>query len=101
MTIIVIRVPGKADLENLCITMNFAKNTPAGAEGGGDTKMLLSQEGLDAIERAAEKRRSADTLLLVQMLREVRELSALLKRQHHISCNISHNSSDGSCPWMM
>lgn len=45
--------------------------------------MYLSDEGLNAIEKAADKKRSPDTLLLVQILREVRELSAVLKQQNH------------------
>jgi len=44
--------------------------------------MIITSKGLDAIERAAEKKRSADTLLLVQVLKEVRQVAALLKQQN-------------------
>lgn len=66
--------------------------TRGGERGGSETKMLLSKEGLDAIERAADKRKSANTLLLVQVLREVRELSALLKQQNYTG----YSGNDGT-----
>ena len=43
--------------------------------------MHLTPDGLERIEQEAVKKRSADTLLLIQLLREVRELKELLKKQ--------------------
>ncbi len=55
--------------------------------------MLITDEGLNAIEQAAEKKRSADTLLLVQVLKEVRQVAALLKQQNDAR-NCGRNGAD-------
>lgn len=54
--------------------------------------MLLTEEGLNAIEKVADKKGRADTLLLVQVLREIRKLSALLEQQNHAG----YSSDDGT-----
>lgn len=40
--------------------------------------MHLTSDGLERIEQEAVKKRSADTLLLIQLLQEVRELKEIL-----------------------
>lgn len=60
--------------------------------------MYISDEGLDLIEKAADKKKSAETLLLVQILKELRELSILMKQNNNsgYGCNNRTYSSDNS-----
>lgn len=47
--------------------------------------MQISDEGLNAIEKTAEKMGNANTLLIVEVLRELRQLTTLVKQQNHTS----------------
>lgn len=54
--------------------------------------MFLTDQGLEAIEQYADKKKKADILLMVQVLREVRELKTLLEA-HQNTCNCCNNST--------
>lgn len=54
--------------------------------------MHITNADLDAIEKTANKKRNAEALLLVQVLREVRELKSLLKQQNEAG----HSGNDGA-----
>ena len=43
--------------------------------------MYVSDEGLMEIEKVADKKRNAEVLLLVQILREIRQLAFLLNKE--------------------
>ncbi len=43
--------------------------------------MEITDEGLNQIERYADKKKDPQTMLICQCLREIRELKALIKEQ--------------------
>ena len=55
---------------------------------GGERRMKISNEGLDLIERQADKRHMPGMMVLCQILREIRELKQLFQQ--------SDDSCDGS-----
>ncbi|MDE5588214.1 MAG: hypothetical protein K2J60_03615 [Acetatifactor sp.] len=55
--------------------------------------MFLTDQELDEIEKYADKKKKADILLIVQTLREVREMKALLEA-HKDASNCCNSSSD-------
>lgn len=57
--------------------------------------MNITDEGLDEIEQYANKKRKADVLLLVQVLKEVREVKEMLKQGKN-TCNCGNNSTDSA-----
>ncbi|GFI28881.1 hypothetical protein IMSAGC013_00264 [Lachnospiraceae bacterium] len=54
--------------------------------------MLLTKEGIEIIEHQADKRKNVNLMLLVQILKELREVKMLLEI-HQNSSNCSNNSS--------
>ena len=60
--------------------------------------MILTNQDLDAIEQYADKKKKADILLMIQTLKEVRQLKILLEKHHNTSncCNDGPYSTDNS-----
>lgn len=57
--------------------------------------MQLSQKGLCEIEHQADKKKNVNLMFLVQILREVREIKALLEIQEK-SGNCGYDSAGGA-----
>lgn len=57
--------------------------------------MNITDEGLNEIELYANRKKKADVLLLVQILKEIREVKKMLKQGEN-TCNCSNNSTDST-----
>jgi len=49
----------------------------------------LTDEGLETIEKSARKKENADTLLLVQILKEIRQVTALLRQGKRVKEDVN------------
>ena len=61
------------------------------ANNKGGYPMKLTSNDLDLIERTADKKKNPQVLLIVQVLREIREIRLLLTDQDKYTC---HSSND-------
>lgn len=57
--------------------------------------MKLSEEGLNKIEHQADKMKDVNLMFLVQILKEMREIKALLEVNQN-SCDSGYNSSSST-----